>query len=343
MNNSTKIRVGVLGTGVIVKDYHLPVLLKSDRADVVALGNKHPDSLYRLADEFNIKTTYTDFADMAHDEDIDAVIIGLPNYLHAPVTIQMLEAGKHVLCEKPMAMNAAEAERMQHTAASTDRILMIAHMWRFDHEIRWLREVIDSGVLGAIFKVKAHAVSLGTLLPARNSWFWDKTYAGGGCFVDMGVHSIDLISFLFHDSIRPRTVFAHAGNYFQAAPVEDTANAIIQYDNGMTAIIETGWYHNFFDGPEGAMQVFGTEGYARTFPTEMHCAISGAWGQYRPVFPPRAQQCNLPIYEAQMERFFDSVAGKNRPEPDGQQGVQSMVLLDAIYKSISTGSSVSVS
>jgi len=342
MKVSKRLRVGVLGTGVIVKDYHLPVLLKNDRAEVIALGNKHPDSLYRLADEFNIKTTYTDFETMAHDQDIDAVVIGLPNYLHAPVTIRMLEAGKHVLCEKPMAMSAAEAETMQHTAASTGRILMIAHMWRFDQEIRWLRAVIDSGVLGTIFKVKAQAVALGTLLPARNSWFWEKTYAGGGSFADIGIHVIDLISFLFHDSIRPRTVFAQAGNYFQAASVEDTANAIIRYDNGMSAIVETGWYHNFADGLEGAMQVFGMEGYARTFPTEMHYTVSGAWGQYRPVFPPRAQHCALPMYEAQMEHFLDSVLGKKRPEPDGQQGVQSMVLVDAIYESIRTGSSVSM-
>lgn len=343
MEVKESLRFGVLGTGVIVKDYHLPILLKSDRAEVMALGNQHPDSLYRLADEFNIKKTYTDFEEMAHAEDIDVVVIGLPNYLHAPVTIQMLKAGKHVLCEKPMAMNSAEAELMEETAKSTDRILMIAHMWRFDREILWLREVIDSGMLGTIFKIKAQAVSLGNLLPTPKSWFWDKRYAGGGSFADMGIHSIDLISFLFHDKIRPLTVFAQAGNYFQSATVEDTANAIIQYDNGITAIVETGWYHNFVDGPEGAMQVFGTKGYARTFPTEVHCTVSGAWGQYKPVLPPRSQQCDLPMYEAQIDHFIDSVLGKKRPQPDGQQGLRSMVLLDAIYESIRTGSSVSIS
>src|SRR6185503_8512246 len=96
-----KLRIGVLGTGIINRDFHLLTLRNHPQAEVVAAGNMHPESLKRLADDFNIPKTYTDFDAMAANPEIDAVVIGLPNYLHAPVTIQMLEAGKHVLCEKP--------------------------------------------------------------------------------------------------------------------------------------------------------------------------------------------------------------------------------------------------
>lgn len=103
-----KLRMGVLGTGIIIRDFHWVTLHNHPQTQVVATGNLHGASLQRLAADLNISKTYTDFAAMAADPDIDAVVNGLPNYLHAPVTIQMLAAGKHVLCEKPMAMNVAE-------------------------------------------------------------------------------------------------------------------------------------------------------------------------------------------------------------------------------------------
>jgi predicted dehydrogenase len=219
---------------------------------------------------------------------------------------------------------------------------MIGHMWRYDREIRWLRGIMDSGILGTVFKVKAHSISTVPNLPGGKSWFLDKRYAGWGAFADMGVHSIDLISFLFHDKVTPLSVYAHSDNFFRDADVEDTANAMIQYDNGVTALVETGWYHNYFDGPEGSMQVFGTKGYARTFPTELYCETAGEWGRYEPVMPPRAQQCDLPMYEAQVDHFIDCVLGNAQPEPDARLGRRSVVILEAAYRSMEQGTSVAI-
>jgi predicted dehydrogenase len=342
MQEQEQIRFGVLGTGVIVRDYHLPALVNNPRARLAALGNQRASSLERLAKRQGIAKTYTDFEQMAGDEEIDAVIIGLPNYLHAPVSIQMLEAGKHVLCEKPMAMSVREAEAMAEAALNANRVLMIGHMWRYDREISWLRTVMDSGFLGTVFKIKAHSVSTDPNLPGRKSWFLDKRFAGGGAFADMGVHAVDLVSFLFHDRIKPISVYATGGNYFQEAEVEDTASAMIEYDNGVSAVVETGWFHNHFDGPEGSVQVFGTEGYARTFPSELRCRVAGEWGGFTPVMPPRARQCDLPMYEAQLNRFIDCVNGTARPEPDAAQGRRSMVILEAAYRSMKSGSSMIV-
>ena len=336
-----RVRIAVLGTGTIIRDYHLPVLSDNDRAEVVAAGNLHAASLETLARDFGIPKAYTDFELMAQDPDIDAVVVGLPNYLHAPVTIQMLRAGKHVLCEKPMAMTVAEAQAMVDAADASGRQLMIAYMWRFDREICWLRDVVDAGTLGSVFKIKAQSVVFPGG-PALGSWFVRSEYAGGGALADMGVHSIDTISSLFHDAVRPIRVFAQVGTHFSDIDVDDTANLMVEYDNGMTAIIEAGWHHNFADGLEGAMQVFGTEGYARTFPTELHCDIGGAWGQYLPEMPPRREQCDLPMYAAQMDHFIDCVLGDRSPTPDGRQGLQSMILLEAAYRSAESGKSISL-
>ena len=327
-----RVRIGVLGTGIIIRQFHLPVLLDNARAEVVAAGNLRAASLQNLAKDFDVPKTYTDFDLMAQDPEIDAVVIGLPNYLHAPVTIQMLQAGKHVLCEKPMAMTVAEAQAMIDAANASGRKLMIGHMWRFDREIRWLRDVMDAGMLGSVIKVKTQAVWTGDG-PPLNSWLVRPEFAGGGALADMGIHSIDLISFLFHDSVHPTQVFATAGTHFRQIEVEDTASLLIEYENGVAAVIEAGWYHNFADGPEGAVQVFGTEGYARTFPTELHCSVGDAWGQYCPSMPPRRQQCDLPMYVSQMDHFMDCVSSDQDPVPGGPHGLQTMLILEAAYRS----------
>jgi predicted dehydrogenase len=336
-----KVRIGVLGTGVIMRDYHVPLLVENPRAELVAAGNLHPDSLAALAQDFGIPKTYTDFDQMAGQAGIDAIVIGLPNQLHAPATIRMLRSGKHVLCEKPMATTVTDAQAMVEAADASGRKLMIAHMWRYDPEIRWLRQVVQSGVLGRIFKIKAQNVWIGEG-PTQESWFVRPEIAGGGALIDMAVHPIDTISFLFGDTIRATRVFTQLGAYFQPIEVEDTANIVIEYDDGMAALIESGWYHDFADGPEGTVQVFGTEGYARVFPSELHCKIGGAWGQYNPDMPVRRQQCDLPMYAAQLDRFIDCVLGNAEPEPDGRQGLKSVRVLEAAYRSGHSGESVTL-
>jgi predicted dehydrogenase len=174
----TPVRVGILGTGNVVRAFHLPALAGNPRAEVVAIGNHRLESMQRVARDFNISKSYTDFDLMAQDPQIDAVVNALPNYLHAPVTIKMLQGGKHVLCEKPMAMTALEAQAMVGAADAARRNLMIAHVWRSNPEVQWLRDVVRAGTLGTIFKVKAHAIVAGRG-PALDSWFVRRETGGG--------------------------------------------------------------------------------------------------------------------------------------------------------------------
>lgn len=336
-----KLRFAVLGTGIIIRDFHLPLLRENTRTEIVAAGNQRRPSLEKLAADFAIPKTYTDFDELADDTDIDAVIIGLPNYLHAPITIKMLQAGKHVLCEKPMAMTTAECRQMIDAAKSGDRKLMIAHMWRFDSQTRWLRDVIECGKLGDVFKIKAYTIWTGDGPPA-DSWFVTAKYAGGGALADMGVHSIDTISFLFDDKVKAKHVFARTGTFFKPIDLDDTATVTIEYDNQMTAVIESGWYHNYADAPEGGIQVFGTAGHARTFPAELVCEIGGAWGKFRPEMPARQQHCDLPMYAEQLNHFVDCIVNDSNPVPDGRQGMADIALLEAAYRSAKTDQVVSL-
>jgi predicted dehydrogenase len=335
-----KLRIGVMGTGIIIRDYHLLTLQKHPKAEVVAAANLHPESLERLARDWSITKTFTDFAEMAADPDIDAVVIGLPNYLHAPVTIQMLEAGKHVLCEKPMAMDVAEAEQMVNAQKCTGCKLMIAHMWRFDQEILWLRDLVASGRLGKVFKAKAHAIWLHEGPPTKG-WFVQRQFAGGGALADMGIHSIDTLCYVLGGA-RPVKVFANVGTHFRDIELDDTATVLLEFEGDIAALIETGWYHLYADGLEGYAQVYGTQGYARALPSELHTFVEGVWSIIKPQMPARQQQCDLPMYQVQMDHFVDCILEDRDPMPDGEEGLWAMRILEAAYRSAEIGEAVSI-
>jgi predicted dehydrogenase len=335
-----KLRLGVLGTGVIIRDFHLLTLKDHPQAEVVAAGNLHPESLKRLAANFKIPKTYTDLEAMAADPEIDAVINGLPNHLHAPVTIQMLAAGKHVLCEKPMALNVAEGEQMVAAAKRSGRKLMIAHMWRFDREIIWLRDLIANGQLGRIFKVKSHAVWLYDG-PKPGSWFVTPEYAGGGALADMGIHSIDTLRFIL-GGVKPKRVFATAGTFFKNISLDDTATVMLEFEGGITGLIEAGWYHLYADGLEGYTQAYGTKGYARVLPAQLQTSIEGIWSVTQPEMPKRQQQCDLPMYQIQMDHFIDCVLNDKEPSPNGPDVLWSMRILEAAYRSAKSREAVAI-
>jgi predicted dehydrogenase len=339
-----KLKIGLLGTGIIIRNSHILTLINNPLAELVAVGNLHQDSLRKIADDFKIPKTYTDFAEMAADPDIDAVVNALPNYLHAPVTIQMLKAGKHVLCEKPMALSVKECEDMIDTAKKTGYKLMIAHMWRFDREIIWLRNVIMSGKLGKIFKAKSHEVLIYDIFgedPSTKSWFVNKSLAGGGAMTDMGIHSFDTLRFVLGD-IRPTKVFAKIGTYFKDIEVEDTATLMLEFEGGILSLIEAGWYNLYADEKQGYTQIFGTKGYARAVPSELQIDIEGEWSFVKPQIPQRNQQEDLSAFQAQMDHFLNCIIKNKEPSPNGNDGLWAMKILEAAYHSDKIGDSVNI-
>lgn len=336
-----KIRFGLIGVGEIAKEFHLPVMIKNSRAEVVAACDLNSGSARRMAQQFGIPKTYADFNLMARDPAVDAVLISVPNNLHAPIAVSMLQGGKHVLCEKPMAVTAGEAAKMLAVAEASHRRLVIAHPWRCDQDVCWLHAVINSGQLGRVFKIRGHAIITGHA-PSLDSWRCNPQIAGGGALMDLGVHVIDTISFLFDDHLRPVRIVAQTANHFTPAQVEDTATLLIEYHDGMSAIVECGWHHNFQSSPHGAIEVFGTEGYARTFPTEMHGMTEGVWGCSRPSLHPPRPHIDASMYAAQMDSFIDCIVSGSQPACSAEQGLRDMVLIDAAYQAAREGQPVAI-
>jgi predicted dehydrogenase len=239
-----------------------------------------------------------------------------------------------------MAMSVEEGKNMIEASRKAKRRLMIGHMWRFDHEIRWLRGVVRSGVLGEILKVKSHSIWLHDG-PPTDGWFVQRKCAPGGGGTDMGVHAIDTLHYLLGEA-HPVRVFATVGTYFRDIELDDTANLLLEFEGGITGFVEAGWYHLYADGLEAYSQIYGTKGYACALPSELHAHVGGIWSVTKPQMPVRPQHCDMPMYHRQMEHFLDCVLNDEEPMPGGREGLWALRVLEAAYQSAASGQAVDI-
>jgi len=308
-------------------------------AQVVAVVEKYSDQSVAFSSQFGIQRQYTTVEELLKDGGVDALIIGTPNFLHAPQTMAALKAGIPVLVEKPMAMNAAEAEQMLAASRKSGAALMVAHCWRFDQDVLWLKSQLHR--IGRIIRTKGYGVHV-HWGPA--GWFTQKKLAGGGALADMGIHALDTTRFLLGDP-QPLSVYARIGTYYQDFAVDDTGVIMVTWDNGAVSYIESGWWQPHSDGAEAATQLYGRHGFARLFPTLLELAdpIKKQVETVKSGFKfPRREHCPQSMYDAQMAHFIHSITEKTDPVPGGQEGLVNMIVVDAAYHSASSGKVVDI-
>ncbi|MCX6037011.1 MAG: Gfo/Idh/MocA family oxidoreductase [Chloroflexi bacterium] len=230
-------------------------------AQVAAVVEKYSDKSAAFASQFGISRQYTTVEELLKDGGADALVIGTPNFLHAPQTLAALNAGIPVLVEKPMAMNAVEAGKMLSASHKSGTTLMVAHCWRFDQDVLWLKSQLHR--IGRVLRTKGYGVHT-HWGPA--GWFTQKKLAGGGAMVDMGIHALDTARFLLGDP-QPVSVYARIGTFYKDFDVDDTGVIIVNWDNGAVSYIESGWWQPHSDGAEAATQLYGQQGFAQLFPT----------------------------------------------------------------------------
>jgi predicted dehydrogenase len=299
-------------------DFHARGVLEHPRGELVAAANWRPESLAALAERHGIPRTSEDWRELAGDPSIDAVVIGTPNSLHAPQAIACLEAGKHVLVEKPMARTLAEAESMNVAAAASGASLMVAHCWRFHPDVQALRGRIERGELGRVVKTRGYGVHAGW---GPDGWFTDRELAGGGSLVDMGVHAIDTARYLLGDPA-PERVCAVLGTRYRELAVDDDGILLITWTDGTNSIVECGWWQPHLAGLEADTEIYATGGYARVWDfTEG---------------PEGYEHCSQPMYSAQMAEFIDAVEAGRKPRPDGDDGAVVMSVVEQAYRSAAT-------
>ena len=310
-----RLRVAVLGAGYIAA-YHAHAVRAHPRADLVMAANWRPESLAALARANSIERTTTEWRDVAVAPDLDAVVIATPNSLHAEQAITCLEAGKHVMVEKPMAIDVDEADAMIAAAERTERRLMVAHCWRFHPDVQALRGRIASGGLGTVVKTRGYGVHAGW---GPSGWFTDPALAGGGALADMGVHAIDTARFLLGDP-EPARVCAAIGTRYGEYAVDDDGVLLICWSNGVNSIVESGWWQPHLGGLEADTEVYATGGYARVF-------------AYTEPPSPDYEHCPQSMYDAQMAEFVDAILEGRPPRPDGPDGRVVMQVVDEAYRS----------
>jgi predicted dehydrogenase len=267
-----KLRVGLVGAGGIGRAEHLPGWAKVPFAEVLGLADVSAEALSKAAQIAPNAHTYRDWRELVARDDLDIIDICTPNRTHAPIAIAALEAGKHVLCEKPLATSADEVRGMRDAAQRSGRLLMAGQNFRFDPHARQLKALIDAGLLGDIYYSRAQWLRR-RLLPPRTT-FIERHLSGGGPVFDLGVHLLDL-AYWFLGAPQPLSVSAFVDTRLAHNPdvggswgdwdraridVEDFAVGLVRFAGGGVLVLETSWLGFQLERELIRLQCFGTRG-----------------------------------------------------------------------------------
>jgi predicted dehydrogenase len=343
-----KLRIGVIGLGM--GRWHVEGYLGHPQATVAAIADTSAERLQEIGDKHSIAGRYTDAQEMLAKEKLDVVSIATPNKFHCPLALAAFKAGCHVLCEKPMAMNAAEGRKMLAAAKKAKRRLMINFSYRFNQKSQELKKQVDSGVLGDIYFART-IWHRRRGMPGFGGWFGQKALAGGGPLIDLGVHRLDFALWLMGypkptwvlGSTYNKIASAIAKSEGKAFDVEDLAVGLVKFANGATLEIEASWAANLRErelmqtqllGDQGGMLQFNlNEGYE--FEAEIYREIAGC------QVDSKIRWSNTPA-PSSYYHFVDSII-HNRPHiATGEDGLVVMELLDALYASAASGAPVKI-
>ena len=328
-------KIGIIGTGGIATSAHIPNYVKAGM-DVVAVMNRTRANGERVARQFNIPNVYETVEEMLTHEQLDAVSICTPNALHKEQVLLALEAGCHVLCEKPPGISEDEAVEMLEAAKRAGKTLHYGFHYRHRADTVLLKRMIDAGEMGDIYAATALALRRRGI----PGWgvFTNKELQGGGALLDIGVHMLDLALHLMGYP-EPKEVVGHVGQYLGNRPgvglmgkwdheslsVEDTARAMITFDTGASLLLDVSYMANVEAEDTMRVECRGTNAGASLFPLTLHTEKYGALFDERPAY-----LTEYDPYERQIQLFLEAC----RKEPNYRQAEEAVILhriIDRIY------------
>lgn len=339
-------RIGIVGAGGI-SEAHLQAIMLESRVHVQAIADVSLETARLQAEKHLIPHIYSDYKEMLSKEPIDIVIICTPNFLHAPVAIEALSQGKHVLTEKPMSMDVESAQQMKQKADACGRVLMVAQNNRFHGETMLLKKLMQQQKLGQIYHAKTAWVRRNGI-PGWGSWFTQKHLAGGGSLIDIGVHMLDLTMWLMgfpkpvsvvgrtYDIFGPKKQkIAGWGRICERGMfnVEDLAFALIQFDNGSSLIIETSWAGHIKE-EQAYVQLYGDAGGAEFNLLNKNTVLYSDHGQL-PIDTQLRPVAEDNRYHA-LKNFVDTIEGTATQICKPEESILIQQLLEAIYHSAET-------
>ncbi|MCD7739300.1 MAG: Gfo/Idh/MocA family oxidoreductase [Lachnospiraceae bacterium] len=363
-----KIKIGIIGCGGIANQKHLPSLSKlSDECELVAFCDIIVERAQKAAAEYGTADAkvYEDYHELLANPEVEVVHVLTPNVAHCPITVAAFEAGKHVLCEKPMAHCTADAERMIAAWRKSGMQFTIGYQNRFRPEVQALHEACEAGELGEIYFAKAHAVRR----RAVPTWgvFPNKALQGGGPLIDIGTHALDMTLWMMNN-YKPLSVSgsvfyklghmpeAVEGNKFgpwdpETYEVEDSAFGFIKMENGATIFLEASWALNTLESREASTTVCGTLGGAEiisgmSHPTDRLIYNTSRHGQLtQEEMSPSGGVAYFdgassePGY-LEAKQWLAAIRTGNHPLVDPIQAFTVTQILDAIYRAAESGKEV---
>lgn len=347
------LKVGVIGTGSIA-GLHLKAYAANPRVELVAVADMNLERAQAVADQWGATSAYGDPAELLADPAVEAVSICTWNNTHAQFAIAAIEAGKHVLVEKPLSRTYAEAVELEKVADAHDRVVQVGFVRRHSGNCRVLKSFIDEGDLGEIYYAKASVIRR-TGNPG--GWFADKSVAGGGPLIDIGVHVIDLAWYLMGS---PRVKSVSANSYFKLGnrsnittmpryvvsdydptknDVEDMVNAVVRFENGASLLVDASFsLHAVEDSL--SVSVYGDKGGA-----ELEPSLRIATEKYETVLnvTPQLKASTFDLddgFSTEIENFVATCLGDAESVAPVWHGAEIMKILDAIYESAALGREV---
>lgn len=348
------LRLGIIGNGGIANSHIGGYLELGDRVELVACCDINEEKAKAFADKYGFKSYYNNCYDMLNECQLDIVSVCTWNSAHAECTIAALDAGCNVLCEKPMAMSAQEAEAMKAAAEKAGKLLMLGFVRRHGNDAKTAVEFVKDGTLGGIYYAKASYLRRAGF---PGGWFGDKSRSGGGPLIDLGVHVIDLARYIMgcpkpvcafgatFDKIGARDNIKTDGWQSETVvekpifDVEDLATAMIRFDNGAVLSVEASFNLNIKNG-SGDLEFFGDKAGLSFNPYELHTTVNNRLADIE-IHGDNSFNFSRD-FDREIKNFVDAVEGKAECVAPAEDGVILMKILDAIYLSANTGKSVNI-
>ncbi|NLY19498.1 MAG: Gfo/Idh/MocA family oxidoreductase [Clostridiaceae bacterium] len=340
------LRYGCVGAGAIARAKHMKGYSAFADIEFVSVCDTNEKFAQEAAQEFGFKKYYTDYREMLEKEKLDFISVCTPNYLHFPVTLLALENGLHVHCEKPVALNSIEAQKMVDARNKYGKILMIALNNRFTNHAWFVKKYTEEGLLGEIYHARC-GWKRQRGIPGKGGWFTNKALSGGGPLIDLGVHFMDLAMYFMG---YPKPVSVVGATYSKFArnecvnssgwgmtsdkngimDVEDMAVGFIRLENNTTIDIEFSWASNI-DQEDNYYELLGTKGGAIYRGGELRI-ITEQFSTIVEIKPNLNFKC--PVNE--FSHFIDCVKNGTEPLSKPEEAVVLMKIIDGIYKSSQT-------
>jgi predicted dehydrogenase len=352
MKHLSSVRFGFIGAGQIAH-YAADAVLSHPHAKLVAVQDLHLERLKTLQKKHSLEFAHEKVEELLANKSVDAVYIAVPNKFHVPLAIQALKAGKHVILEKPFALNAAEAEKAIATAKSAELVLTVGMNQRFTADSQKIKQLVEEGLLGDIYHAKAYWMRR-TGIPKLGTWFGSKEVAGGGSLYDIGVHMLDLCLYTI-DNFEPVSVVGATYTKFgnrglgeggwgmsdrSEIPfdVDDFASAFIRFANGATVTLDTSWACHRALGNSENVELFGAEAGATLRPARLFRGGAGLPATYE-IMDELKVALKMP-HQERFHNFINHLLGEEELCVTTHQALVVQKILDGIAESNRTGKEV---